>query len=137
MDAARTVTATFATPAQSYYTVTPCRIFDSRDRGLGGPVALAAGMDGVVQVAGYCTVPTTAKAVSLNVTVVSPSEAGHLRLFASDTARPGTSSINYASGRTRASNAVVSLGGEGALVVYVNQPSGTVHVVLDVNGYFE
>jgi hypothetical protein len=86
---------------------------------------------------GRCEIPATAKAVSLNVTVVSPSGGGHLRLYASGTPRPGTSSLNYASGQTRANNAVVSLGVDGAMVVYVSQPSGTAHVVLDVTGYFQ
>jgi Leucine-rich repeat (LRR) protein len=137
MDSARWVTATFSTPALSYYTVTPCRVFDSRNPGLGGPVALAAGTSNPVQVAGYCSVPATAKAVSLNVTVVAPSAGGHLRLFGLGTPRPTTSSINYASGQTRANDAVVAVGADGALTVYVNQPSGSVHVVLDVNGYFQ
>jgi hypothetical protein len=137
MDATQSVTATFSTPATSYYTVTPCRVYDSRDAGLGGPTALAAGTDTTIVVGGYCSVPATAKAVSLNMTVVSPSTGGHLRLYPSGTPRPTTSSINYAEGQTRANNAVVSLGADGALIVYVNQPSGTVHVVIDVNGYFQ
>jgi hypothetical protein len=137
MNSAQTVAATFSTPATSYYSIRPCRVFDSRDPGLGGFVALAAGTNNPVQVAGYCGVPAAAKAVSLNVTVVSPSAGGHLRLFASDAPRPGSSSINYATGQTRANNAVVSLGADGTLTVYVNQPSGTVHVVIDVNGYFQ
>jgi hypothetical protein len=137
MDSARSVTATFGTPARSFYTVTPCRVFDSRDARLGGPFALAAGSDNAIRVPGYCSVPTTATAVSLNVTVVAPSAGGHLRLSASGTPRPGSSSINYAPGQTRANNAVVPLGADGSLIVYVNQPGGTVHVVLDVNGYFQ
>jgi hypothetical protein len=137
MDSAQAVTAAFSTPAVSFYTVAPCRVFDSRDAGLGGPAALAARGENAVQVAGHCAVPTTATAVSLNVTVVSPSTGGHLRLFALGTPRPATSSINYASGQTRANNAVVSLGAGGALVVYVNQLAGTTHVVLDVTGYFQ
>ena len=88
-------------------------------------------------VGGYCGVPATAKAMSLNVTVVSPSAGGHLRLFASGTPRPGCSSINYASGQTRANNAVVSLGPDVDLIAYVSQPSGTTHLVVDVNGYFQ
>jgi Leucine-rich repeat (LRR) protein len=137
MDSAQTVTAAFSTPAVSFYTVTPCRFFDSRDAGLGGPAALAAGSENAIQAAGDCGVPATAKAVSLNVTVVAPSAGGHLRLFALGTARPAASSINYAPGQTRANNAVVALGADGAMVVYVNQPSGTVHVVIDVNGFFK
>jgi hypothetical protein len=137
MDAAQTVTASFSTPALSYYTVAPCREYDSRDAGLGGPAALTANTDNAILVAGYCGIPATARAVSLNVTVVSPSASGHLRLYASGTPRSTASSINYASAQTRANNAVASLGADGALMVYVSQPSGTVHVFLDVNGYFQ
>ena len=134
MDAAKAVTASFSTPATSFYTVTPCRAYDSRDGGPAG--ALAAGTDAAILVAGYCGVPETAMAVSLNVTVVSPTVGGHLQLYASGTSRPGTSALNYAAGQTRANNSVVSLGADGALVAYVGQPSGTAHVVIDVNGFF-
>jgi hypothetical protein len=118
----------------SFYTVTPCRAFDSRSPAGSSP--LGAGTSAQLAIAGRCGIPATAKAVSLNVTVVSPSAGGHLRLYASGTPRPGTSSINYVPGRTRANNAVVSLGVDGAVVVYVSQPSGTADVVLDVSGYF-
>jgi hypothetical protein len=37
----------------------------------------------------------------------------------------------------RANNAVVALSDLGGLAVRCNQPSGTVHFVLDVTGYFE
>jgi hypothetical protein len=75
--------------------------------------------------------------VSGRTAEVSATTAGHLRLHASGTPRPGTSAINYSPGQTRANNALVSLGTGGALIAYVAQPSGTVHVVLDVNGYFD
>jgi hypothetical protein len=137
MDAAKTVTAFFRPPPVSFHTVTPCRAYDSRDAALGGPAPLAAGTDNPIVVGGRCGVAATAKAVSLNVTVVGPSRGGHLRLFAPGTPRPGSSSLNYAAGVTRANNAVVALGADGALVVYVDQPDGTVDVVLDVSGYFQ
>jgi hypothetical protein len=73
----------------------------------------------------------------LNVTVLSPTAQGNVRLYPADVSPPTTSAINYAAGQTRANNAVLSLGANGALVVYVGQPGGTVHVVLDVNGYFQ
>jgi hypothetical protein len=135
MDSEKTVTATFSTPPVSFYTVTPCRAFDSRS--LAGSSPLRAGSYAQLAIGGRCGIPATAKAVSLNVTVVSPSAGGHIRLYASGTPRPGTSSINYVPGQTRANNAVVSLGVDGAVVVYVNQPSGTTHVVIDVSGYFQ
>ena len=137
MDTAQAATASFSAPATSYYTVTPCRVFDSRDPGLGGPGQLVGGSDHAIRVAGYCGVSTAAKAVSLNITVVTPSAGGHLSLSASGSPRPGTSSINYAAGQTRANNAVVPLGTDGALTVHVGQAAGSVHVVLDVNGYFQ
>jgi hypothetical protein len=52
---------------------------------------------------------------------------------------PLVSTINYGAGQTRSNNAVVSLSGGfvGRLAVKVGQASGTVHVILDVVGYFE
>jgi hypothetical protein len=85
---------------------------------------------------GRCQIPLSAVALSLNVTVVAPAAAGHLRLFASGTPMPGTSTINYVAGQTRANNAVGALGTDGAFVVSVHQPGGTTHLVVDVAGYF-
>jgi hypothetical protein len=47
------------------------------------------------------------------------------------------STVNYVAGQTRANNAITPLGAAGALAVYVGQSSGNVHVIIDVNGYFE
>jgi len=120
-----------------FYTVTPCRILDSRDPELGGPSPFPAGSQSAVTIAGHCEFPTTAVAVSLNVTVTAPTAQGHLRLFPSGAALPLVSTINYVAGQTRANNAVTPLGAAVALAVYVNQGSGSVHVIIDVNGYFE
>jgi hypothetical protein len=49
---------------------------------------------------------------------------------------PTASTINYSAGLTRANNAIVPLGVSGDLAVYSGQGAGTVHVILDVNGYF-
>ena len=48
----------------------------------------------------------------------------------------GASAVDFAAGQTRANNAVVSLRGGGAVGV-ANVSSGTVDVVVDVNGYFK
>ena len=47
------------------------------------------------------------------------------------------SAINYGPGQTRANNAVVPLGAGGQIAVRLDQASGSVHVILDVNGYLE
>ena len=50
---------------------------------------------------------------------------------------PFISSINYLAGQTRGNNAIAPLSADGKLAVYCAQASGTVHFILDVNGYFE
>ena len=129
--------ATITEPG-SFYTLTPCRVLDTRnpDSAFGGP-ALAAGASRVFSQAGRCGVPITATAVSVNITATSSPTAGNLRLYAAGTPLPLVSTVNYAPGVTRANNAVAPLSAEGRLAVRCSQASGAVHVVLDVNGYFE
>ncbi len=125
-------------PSGSFYSVAPCRLVDTRnaDGPLGGP-ALAAGTIRSFSLTGACDLPSTAQAVALNVTVVSPSAAGDLRIFPTGTDLPLVSTINFRSGQTRANNAILSLAPGGSLSVYCEIPSGTAHFVLDLTGYFE
>jgi hypothetical protein len=119
-----------------YYTVTPCRVFDSRDVSLGGPSALIAGSVTPVSVVGRCGIPSDATAVALNVTVTAPTGQGHLTLFPSGSAVPLVSTVNYVTGQTRANNAIMPLGSSGAVDVLIGQATGAVHVIVDVSGYF-
>jgi len=78
--------------------------------------------------------------VALNITVVSPSGAGHVALWPADLPLPTTSVINFAAGQTRGNNAVVGLAtdGQGDLAARASVAgAGTVHLILDVSGYFE
>src|SRR5262249_45544051 len=126
-------------PAASYFTVTPCRLLDTRNPAglLGGP-ALAAGGLRSFTVAGVCGVPGTAWAIAVNVTVVGPTAAGNLRLYPGGGPDPGTSTINFGPGQVRTNNAILSLAwdGKGTIGVH-NASAGTVHMVLDVVGYFQ
>jgi len=117
--------------------VTPCRVLDTRDSGLGGPLPLVAGESAIFSVVGHCGIPTSAKSVSANVTVVRPTDGGHLRVYPAGLPLPLVSVINYGPGQTRANSAVAILGAAGDVAIYVGQPSGSVDVILDVNGYFE
>jgi len=121
-----------------FYTLDPCRVFDTRLVGAETtrtPLTCGATYD-FTMVGGTCGVPTSAKAISLNVTVTAPSAQGNVLLFASGTAVPLTPIQYYVKGLTRANNAVASLGANGKLSVQCS-PSGTAHVIVDVNGYFE
>jgi hypothetical protein len=124
--------------AMSFYTLPPCRLVDTRNAAgsRGGP-ALAARVARTFPIAGACSVPSTAWAVSVNVTVTQPTAGGNVRFYPGGTPAPLTSTLNYAAGVTRANDAVAALGTAGDLTVLASQASGSVHLILDVNGYFE
>jgi len=121
-----------------FYTIAPCRLVDTRDAaGPRGAPPLFANRSRTFPLGGACGVPVTARAVSLNVTVTQPAAPGHLRLHPEGSASPRVSALNYGAGQTRANNVRVGLGGGGRLAVFAGQAQGTVHLVIDVNGYFE
>jgi hypothetical protein len=130
-DAALDVLTTI--PALDFYTVSPCRVADTRLTG----GAIACGTErALTLVGGTCGVPADAKAVSLNVTVTQPTAAGNLRVYAAGSPAPVISSLNYSAGQTRANNAISPLSTSGQMAVFCS-PMGTAHVVVDVNGYFK
>lgn len=124
-----------------FHPVTPCRIADTRlaPGPFGGP-ALDAGTPRTFAVGGACGVPADALAVSLNVTVVTPSGAGDLVLFPATITQPPTTTISFRANAVRANNVVIGVvGNPGAITVVPNIPApplATTHFVLDVNGYF-
>jgi hypothetical protein len=129
-----------------FFSVTPCRIVDTRGAtGVTGGPALASGTTRSfpIDVApAACGVPNTAKAAVLNVTLVSPNMDGFLSIWPFNTAAPLVSTINAAAGEPAIAN--------GAIVPLTTDPSfnisliygtavsgGTAHVILDVTGYFQ
>ena len=124
--------------AADFYTVGLCRVFDTRlPGGPTGGTPLACGIDhSFTMTGGSCGVPATARAISLNLTVTAPTAQGNVRLFTSGTSAPLASTLNYVAGLTRANNAVLLLSAGGQIALRCT-PSGTTHVVVDVNGYFE
>ena len=125
-----------APPAPSgFYTLNPCRLVDTR--GASSP-AVAPGATRTFTLTGLCGLPSGAKSASLNVTVVGGATAGHLVVYPGDRPAPATSTLNFAAGRTLANSAIVGLATSGAGTVAVkNGASTAVHVILDVNGYFQ
>ncbi|HET9225535.1 MAG TPA: M4 family metallopeptidase [Thermoanaerobaculia bacterium] len=114
-----------------FYTVTPCRVFDTRTT-----TPLAAGENRVFNIGGTCGIPSSATAVSVNITVVSPAANGTAVLFPGDLTLPNTSSVSYVTGKNRANNAVVALSTNGTGTIR-GHSTGQIHLVVDVNGYFE
>jgi hypothetical protein len=126
-------------PAASFYGLGgPCRLLDTRQPAgtYGGP-SLTPAADRTFVARGQCGVPAGATSITINVAVTSATAAGDLRLFPAGTAPPNTSTINYGAGRTRADNALVTLGTNGAFTVKTDQGSGSVDVIVDISGYFQ
>jgi hypothetical protein len=119
-----------APPATNFYTVVPCRVFDTRFQG--GP--LSAGETRTFGIAGTCGIPADAVSVSVNVTVVNATAVGEMIAFPPTEARPNTSAISYPVSVPRANNGVFKLG-NGGLAFYCS--AGTAHLILDVTGYFK
>jgi hypothetical protein len=119
----------------NYFALRPCRVLDTRNPNgsYGGP-ALVAGQSRIFTLAGQCGIPSSASAVSVNVAVTQPTAAGHLRLYPAGTPVPLVSSVNYATGQTRANNAVIGLGVSGQIAIRCTQVSGTVHGCLAEQG---
>jgi hypothetical protein len=126
--------------AVQFYTVTPCRIIDTRGASgpAGGPALVAGGPDRAFTLAGACGIPAGASAVSANVTAVGPAAPGYLAIYRGDGVLPATSTINFGVGKTRANNATVQLAldGTGGVKVH-NESTAGVDLVVDVNGYFQ
>lgn len=123
----------FAPVATDFYTVTPCRVLDTRT---GSP--LQSGVTRLVAVTGACGVPAGARALAVNVTTLSATDPGSLVIFPGNYPSPGTSTIHFEPGRTLANNGILPLAtdGSGNLALLAELQGGTVHVLIDVFGYF-
>jgi len=131
--------------ATQLFTLTPCRLLDTRlapnqipPGPYGGP-AVPPGSDRVLTAVGRCGIPGTAKALALNVTAVNAPAIGDLRLFPGDAPAPLASTLNFSAGQTRANNAIVVLSssGSGTYALRNDTPGQSVHVVVDVYGYYQ
>jgi hypothetical protein len=139
-DPGRTFRIMLHSDATAFYTVTPCRVADTRNPvGPSGAPALGANTSRIFPVSGLCGIPSSAHAVSVNVTAVQAAAAGYLTLYPGNaTGAPLVSSVNFSSGQIRGNNAVVVLATDGTGSIRVkNGSAGSVHFILDVNGYFQ
>lgn len=117
-----------------FYTVPPCRLFDSRT----SMAPLRSGIEQVIPAGGHCGVPATARALAVNVTVVLPTANGYLNLYATPGSPPPTSVHDFTAGQVRANNAVVRVSPSGSVVaLFMMSGGGNADLVVDVSGYFE
>ncbi len=135
-----------------FNSLTPCRIFDTRETA-DPNTTVTAGQPLVnpgphyFAIRGKCSVPTTAKAVTVNITITGPNVGGDLRIFPSDVGVPVVSTLNYnANEPALANGAIVPLSATTgattkdvaiALGMAAASGGGRVHVIMDVTGYFQ
>jgi hypothetical protein len=133
-----TPTATPQLIGWRFFSLTPCRVADTRGAAgpYGGP-ALAAVSDRTFVIANRCGVPATARAVAMNLTVAQPTDAGYLAVYPAGLGMPLSSTLNYRAGQTRANNVAALMGSGGDIVVHCQQAAGTAQMIIDVIGYFE
>lgn len=133
----------FSRPANAqvglqYFAVTPCRAADTRT-GNGGIVQ--ASIFRAFTLKGACGVPGTAKAVSLNLTIVGPTQLGFFSLWPYGGAFPVVSTINVDAGEPAIANGAIVPLAVGTPDLYggygTANGQGTTHAILDITGYFQ
>ncbi len=122
-----------------FYPTTPCRAADTRDPAgqFGGPQMYGTQSRDFPIPLSSCALPATARAYSLNVTVVPDAAArylGFLTAWPTNQPLPNVSTLNSWTG-TVVANAAIVLAGipNESISVYASDPTD---VILDVNGYF-
>ena len=117
---------------------TPFRFTDTRDSarpevGAGqGGTRLSPGQTLVVQIAGVRGVPSAARAISANLTVVDANDSGFVTAFPCGEV-PTASNVNYEFSTAVANAAELPLSATGAICIY---SSNSAHVIIDVNGWW-
>jgi len=122
----------------NFYTVTPCRLVDTRKPNgpFGGPTLSAADATRTFPLStGACGLPgyPAAEAYSLNMTVVPQGPLGYLTTWPAGGTRPVASTLNAPKGLVVANAAIVPASTGGSVSVFV---TNTADVVIDTNGYF-
>jgi hypothetical protein len=136
---ALTVIAPEAHAQYSYYALNPCRVVDTRNANSvdGGP-AMQSATQRSFAIRGVCGVPTTAKAVSLNLAVAGMTSQGYVTLWPSGQTQPVVSSINFTGTEPALANgAIVGVSTNAQDLSAFNGSNSAIHIIIDVTGYFQ
>jgi Bacterial Ig-like domain (group 3)/FG-GAP-like repeat len=120
----------FAAPSAnglSLYTVTPCRVVDTRND--------AGAFTGTLLVdveTSACAPSSTAKAYVLNATAVPSGSLGYISLWPAGESQPGVSTLNASDGAVTSNMAIVPTQ-NGSIDAYAASPA---NLILDISSYF-
>jgi hypothetical protein len=127
-----------------FFSITPCRLIDTRGpTGLTGGPALAGDVQRnfPIDVAPTaCGIPSDAAAAVLNFVVVAPQGGGHLRVWPFGTVFPGVATLNFdpfepAIGNGAITPVTIDPNFQISVMLKTGGPSG--HLVVDATGYFK
>jgi hypothetical protein len=113
-----------------YYTVTPCRLADTRSgtRMSAYETRAFSPMESTT-----CTVPTTAQAYALNATAVPATTLGYLTLWPTGVDQPVVATLNASDGTKTSNAAVIKAGTDGQFSAYTTNAT---QLIFDYTGYF-
>ncbi|HZL32849.1 MAG TPA: hypothetical protein VFC81_02595, partial [Verrucomicrobiae bacterium] len=125
-----------------FHPLNPGRRVDTRLAvGVGGLGNGLTGAQGTtprsVGVEDHFGVPVGAAAITGNLTITAQTGAGYVSVTDALVAHPGTSTINFPLGDTRANGITAPLGSGDLWFVYQVLVGKHVHLILDITGYFE
>ncbi len=111
--------------------IAPQRLVDTR-LGIGGQTRQPA--EGIVRVpiAGRAGIPTDARAVVANITIVGPDAPGYATVYPCTAQVPDVSVLNHATGQTVANSAIATLSAQGDVCVYTYAATD---ILVDVTGW--
>lgn len=81
-------------------------------------------------------VPTTATAVVVSLTASAATAGGGLTVYAAGHTRPGTTALQFTTARSVTNTAIIPLSSAGRGAVFNTASGGSVHVLVDVSGYY-
>jgi hypothetical protein len=116
--------------------LTPARLMDTRaNNGLSGK--FGSNNPRWLQITGRADIPSTAKAIAGNVTIVNESFAWAVYVGPDASASPSTSTINFVRGDIVGNGLVVAIQSGGTVgMTYMSIGGQTTDVILDVTGYY-
>jgi hypothetical protein len=132
------VTGYFTTGATGlrYYPITPIRDLDSTTgKGLSGSFATKTAR--TLTVGGLGGVPTDAKGISGNLTLLKPTSAGYGFIAPTISGTPASSTLNSTTGLTVANGFDVALSSGKLSIIWMGTTGSKANFSLDVTGYWK
>jgi hypothetical protein len=117
----------------SPHAVQTTRLLDTRGAS-GRDRRIAAGEIVALRVAGSDVVPSSARAVAINVTATAPVAAGFLTVWPCNSQQPGTSNVNFDADEAVPNLVIVGLSGDGTVCF---RSSVATHVIVDLSSWFD